>query len=157
MQNLLQLIYISRATFASLSSKRGIEPQVARILAKSRANNRQSGLAGVLYFGDGCFFQCLEGDAEKVDTLFATLQRDDRHTDVKLIARKPITRYTFSDWSMKYVAIEKAIERLLQERGYASFDPYLFDADMTQALLDILQISDATEPPSLHADDESTP
>lgn len=147
MQNLIQLIYISRATFPSTPSMRGLEPHVARILAKSRANNRHAGLTGVLYFGDGCFFQCLEGDAAAVESLYAKLKLDDRHTDVTLISNKAISRYAFSDWSMKYVVIEKAIERLLHERGYTSFGPYLFDPEMTQALLDILKVTNESGGP----------
>ena len=66
----------------------GIEPNVARILAKSRINNRRDGLVGVLYFGDSCFFQCLEGTESAVDALYARLQSDTRHTDIKLLSHK---------------------------------------------------------------------
>ena len=66
MTNLIQMIYISRSTFAQAEITNGIEPNVARILLKSRANNKKNGLVGVLYFGNGCFFQCLEGAAETV-------------------------------------------------------------------------------------------
>ena len=147
MSNLLQLIYMSRATFASTPGARGVDPTVARILAKSRANNRQAGLAGVMVFGDGCFFQCLEGDAAVVDALYAKLERDDRHTDMVLISRCPITRHSFSDWSMKYVMIDKALERLLLERGHQSFDPYAFDAETTQALMKLLQVTESSDTP----------
>lgn len=145
MSNLLQLIYMSRATFASSPGGRGVDPNVARILAKSRANNRQQGLAGVMVFGDGCFFQCLEGDAATVDALYAKLERDDRHTDMVLISRCEIAHHSFSDWSMKYVTIEKALERFLQEHGHHSFDPYTFDIDTTQALLKLLLITDGND------------
>ncbi len=60
MPNLVWIIYISRSTFTPSGVSMAIEPNVARILAKSRVNNRRNGLVGVLYFCDGCFFQCLE-------------------------------------------------------------------------------------------------
>ena len=41
MDNLIQLIYISRSTFAPAEPTNGIEPNVARILLKSRANNKK--------------------------------------------------------------------------------------------------------------------
>ena len=148
MQNLIQIIYVSRATFPSTPGMRGLEPHVARILAKSRANNRHAGLTGVLYFGDGCFFQCLEGDTAAVDLLWAKLEQDGRHTDLTLVSRKPITQNSFADWSMKYVLVEKEIERLLQERGYTSFNPYLFDTEMTQALLDVLKVTRKSDVPN---------
>ena len=59
MDRLVQIIYISKSSFTPTVNSAGIEPNVARILVKSRINNRKNGLVGVLYFGDGCFFQCL--------------------------------------------------------------------------------------------------
>lgn len=56
MQKLVQIIYISRSTFENADAVNKIEPNVVRILAKSRVNNRRNGLVGVLYFGDGAFF-----------------------------------------------------------------------------------------------------
>ena len=41
MDNLIQLIYISRSTFTPAEPTNGIEPNVARILLKSRANNKK--------------------------------------------------------------------------------------------------------------------
>ena len=43
MTNLIQMIYISRSTFAPAELSNGIEPNVARILLKSRANNKKNG------------------------------------------------------------------------------------------------------------------
>ena len=148
MQNLTQLIYISRATFAPTATQHGFEPHVARILAKSRANNRHTHLTGVLYFGDGCFFQCLEGNTESVDTLYAKLQLDDRHTNIQLLSHKPIDSRSFDDWSMKYVLVEKDIERLLREHGHHTFDPYQFNAETVQALRDVFAASDDADRPT---------
>ena len=157
MQNLTQLIYISRATFAPTETQRGLEPHVARILAKSRANNRHAPLTGVLYFGDGCFFQCLEGDTESVEALYAKLQLDDRHTDMQLLSCKSIDRLSFADWSMKYVVVEKDIERLLRDHGHPTFDPYQFNAETIQALLDVFAASDDTDMPTDSPHPENNP
>ena len=141
MQTLIQIIYISRSTFTPSGLTMGIEPNVARILAKSRMNNRRNGLVGVLYFGDGCFFQCLEGDETAVDALYARLQSDSRHKDIKLFSRKRIAALSYSDWAMKYVPIEKEMTRLLKEGGYKSFDPYRFDDQMIRKVMALLQAS----------------
>ena len=74
MSDLVQIVYVSRSTFTTIPAGLGIEPSVARILAQSRANNARRGLVGALYFGDGCFFQCLEGRAADVDHLYAALR-----------------------------------------------------------------------------------
>lgn len=119
----------------------GIEPNVARILAKSRINNRRDGLVGVLYFGDSCFFQCLEGTETAVDALYARLQSDTRHKDIKLLSRKTIAALAYSDWAMKFVPLEKEMNRLLKEGGYKTFDPYQFDDQMIRKTMALLQAS----------------
>lgn len=119
----------------------GIEPNVARILAKSRINNRRDGLVGVLYFGDSCFFQCLEGAETAVDALYARLQSDTRHKDIKLLSRKTIAALAYSDWAMKFVPLEKEMNRLLKEGGYKTFDPYQFDDQMIRKTMALLQAS----------------
>ncbi len=138
MSQLVQIIYISRASSVPERQVNAVDPVVARILAKSRANNRKNGLVGVLYFGDGCFFQCLEGEESAVDTLYAKLEQDPRHRDLKVISRKPIAAPTFQDWSMKYVPVEQAMTALLRRRGMSSFDPYLFDDDATREVIGLL-------------------
>lgn len=132
---------MSRSTFIPSRLVMNIEPNVARILAKSRINNRRNGLVGVLYFGDGCFFQCLEGEETAIDTLYAKLMDDTRHKEIKLFSRKPVTALTFPDWAMKYVPLEKPMSRLLATRGFKTFDPYKFDAEMIQSVMSLLHSS----------------
>lgn len=145
MSRLIQIVYISRSSFITATNSTEIEPNVARILAKSRVNNRKNGLVGVLYFGDGCFFQCLEGEDTQVDKLYSKLQQDPRHKDLKLISRKLINTLTFSNWAMKFVPLETKLNAELQAHGYTSFDPYKFDAAMTEKVLNLLQISTSVD------------
>ena len=146
MTNLIQMIYISRSTFMTTELTNGIEPNVARILLKSRANNKKNGLVGVLYFGDGCFFQCLEGAAEAVDRLYETLLKDSRHKDIKILSRKSIDALSFSNWSMKHVALEDEMMKLLKSQGLKKFDPYKFNTELTKSALELLHsTNDSTE------------
>ena len=138
MQKLVQIIYISRSTFENTIALNKIEPNVMRILAKSRINNRKNGLVGVLYFGDGAFFQCLEGDEEAINTLLAKLEKDTRHTDIKLISRKYVSRLSFPDWAMKYAFFDEKIGKYLKENGFQRFDPYSFTPEMTLNILGLL-------------------
>jgi hypothetical protein len=137
--SLVQIVYISRATFVPPEKAQGIEPNVARILAKSRINNRRNGLVGVLYFGNSCFFQCLEGETSAVDALYARLESDPRHKDITLLSRTPIEALSFSSWDMKYVPLEREMGELLAKNGHQTFDPYRFDAAMTQKVMHLLQ------------------
>lgn len=144
MTNLIQMIYISRSTFAPTEFTNGIEPNVARILLKSRTNNKKNGLVGVLYFGNGCFFQCLEGAAEAVDKLYETLLKDTRHKDLKVLSRKPIDALSFSSWNMKHVSLEDEMTKLLKSQGLKTFNPYNFNAEMTKNAMELLHASNDT-------------
>lgn len=139
-----QMIYISRSTFAPAAATSGIEPNVAKILTKSRINNRKNGLVGVLYYGNGHFFQCIEGEESAIDKLYETLLQDERHTDLKMLSRRTINHPSFADWSMKYVSLEDEMNQLLKANGYSSFDPYQFDQAMTHKVLDLLFSSNDT-------------
>ncbi|MES2826472.1 MAG: BLUF domain-containing protein [Pseudomonadota bacterium] len=138
MKKLLQVIYISRSTFEALDANNKIEPNVARILAKSRTNNRLNGLVGVLYFGDGVFFQCLEGEEAAVNTLLTKLEADSRHKDLKVISRKYIDQLSFGDWAMKFAPLDEQIQQFLKENNYQSFDPYQFSGEIINKFLKLL-------------------
>lgn len=146
MSDLVQIVYISRSTFKPLPAGQGIEPSVARILAQSRLNNVKRGLVGALYFGDGCFFQCLEGRAEQVDRLYADLLEDPRHTDLKVLSRHTIEQPTFSTWSMKYVPLDAPMKDMLERRGLTTFDPYRFDDAAVKQVLQMLQVGGDVTP-----------
>lgn len=139
--NLTQFIYISRSTFLSIGSSK-VEPEVAQILAESKTNNRKNGLVGVLFFGDGCFFECLEGEEKEIDALYQVLLKDTRHKDLKIISRKRIKQPSFQKWSMKYVHIDAGIRKLLKDNGFQLFDPYSFSEEMYAKLLELLLIAD---------------
>lgn len=148
MTDLIRIVYISRATFATSTAANGVEPTVARILSVSRSNNRKNGLVGMLYYGDGCFFQCLEGETSKVQALYKTLLKDSRHTDLKILASEQIKRLSFPDWSMKYVPIDQHMQKLLVEHGFDHFDPYRFDHHLVERVMQLLQgVPDPTIPP----------
>jgi hypothetical protein len=131
-KELISLSYCSRASFSAAPRGYGVHPEVNRILVHSRRHNRERGIGGVLHFGDGCFFQYLEGSADRVDGLFARICRDTRHYDVQRLTRRPIGSRRFEAWSMKFVAIERLIEELLRRHDLDRFDPYQF----TPAIID---------------------
>jgi hypothetical protein len=151
MSDLIQIIYVSRSTFPPLPAERGIEPSVGRILTQSRRNNAARGLVGALYFGDGCFFQCLEGREAEVDRLYATLLEDPRHTDLKVLSRRAIERTGFATWSMKYVPLDAQMKELLRQRGLSAFDPYRFDDSTVAVVMEMLRSGGDLAPATLQA------
>lgn len=132
----VRLTYASTATFQQQRDAAGIEVNVARILMQSRQNNARDHVGGVLHFGDGYFFQCLEGERQAVNRTYARIGEDPRHRDVQLLTLDEVGEGMFSDWSMKYVAIEKNIDAVLARFGFKSFNPYRFDKRVIDSLLE---------------------
>ena len=104
---------------------------------QSRKNNPKQRIGGVLYFGDGCFFQCLEGQADVVNALIAKIMRDERHSNVQILKLIPISERAFNNWSMKYIPLESDVSALLKKHKMDSFNPYLFKDELIDDLVDL--------------------
>ena len=139
MSQLIRLVYASRSTFTRSANHQGLDPGVARILAKSRKNNTQRQIVGGLLFGDGCFLQCLEGEAQAVQSLYAKIAADTRHRDVTVLSQRPIAQRSFGAWSMKYVPGEQALSALLRDWRTGRFDPYTLSPERLAAAVSLMQ------------------
>ncbi len=124
MNQLIRLVYASRSVAAPHATHLGLDPGVARILAKSRKNNARLDVVGGLLFGEGYFLQCLEGDLRTVQNLYSKIETDQRHRDVTVLLQASISTRTFGAWSMKYVPGEQRLQALLRQWGMPQFDPY---------------------------------
>lgn len=139
MSQLIRLVYASRSTFEASAKQQGLDPGVARILAKSRKNNARAQVVGGLLFGEGYFLQCLEGEADAVQTLYNKIKADRRHRDVTVLSKVSISSRSFGAWSMKYVPGEQHLQTLLQQWGLARFDPYALSAEQTEVAVRYMQ------------------
>ena len=133
MSQLVRLVYASRSTFTPGTTHQGLDPGIARILAKSRKNNARRSIVGGLLFGDGCFLQCLEGNDADVDALYERIRADPRHQDVTVLSRCPVVRTSFGAWSMKYAPGEEPLRRFMHGLGMNRFDPYAMSPENIEA------------------------
>jgi Sensors of blue-light using FAD len=99
LKTLSHLIYASSA-----DSKMG-DAELRAILDRARTVNSQLDITGILLHTEGSYFQVLEGDAEAIDSLYAKIAHDKRHTNVVLIVREPIASRAFADWSMGFASV----------------------------------------------------
>ena len=99
---LVRLIYASRSTTP-------ITDQVVEdVLAKSRGNNPNAGITGVLCVcNDNVFMQLLEGGRDDVNRLYSRVIHDTRHTDVTLLEYSEITERRFTNWRMGRVDLDR--------------------------------------------------
>ena len=143
---LIRLVYASQATFKPFHTPEGMECHVAQILTTSRQNNQKNQLVGALYYGSGNFFQCLEGEAEAVYSLYAKLQNDTRHQNIRILHKEPIERLSFQNWEMKYALLDKQARNFLKQHKLNKFDPDQFNLEMIQQFVGILLSSNQEIP-----------
>ncbi|MFN3536951.1 MAG: BLUF domain-containing protein [Brevundimonas sp.] len=112
MSQLCRAIYISQAVGlagASLLS-------VAEILGVSERNNRRDRLTGVLLAHDGWFLQALEGARVDIDRLMTRLQRDPRHTAIRMLGFETIEERAFPEWSMGQILVTPRLTPLVSRQ-----------------------------------------
>jgi hypothetical protein len=130
---LVRLLYASRAP-APVNAE-----LVDTILEKSRRNNPQRGLTGILCFSDDMFIQVLEGGRDAVCMLFETIIRDQRHHQVQILSFDEIRERRFAGWSMGQVNLSKVNPSLLLKYSDKPvLDPFRCSGSASMALLEEL-------------------
>ena len=130
---LQRLIYASRWTDPTRGD---IDAIVADLLARSIANNRMTGVTGLLLFQRGWFLQVLEGPLEVVDDTFDRIRRDLRHTDIRTVADLPIAARAFGDWTMAAERFDAAMAAGLAGLEIdETFNPASLDPSSAMSLL----------------------
>ena len=91
---LVRLLYISRSCIDAESA------EMRNIGAVSQARNAAQGVTGYLYYDDDAFVQVLEGPAKAVDHVFAKIDTDPRHQDIRVLEHCGLDQRRFGDWAM---------------------------------------------------------
>lgn len=95
------LTYVSRMTL-----KAGVTPStLSDIMTVAQRENLAHQITGFLCFGNGYFFQYIEGEKSAIEQLFGNIQRDGRNRDVTLKSKGVIEQRLFQDWQMLMVNI----------------------------------------------------
>jgi hypothetical protein len=92
---LYSVVYRSR-TVAPLS-----DYDLYELVQTAQSRNDAESITGLLLYDDGRFYQWLEGPAENVSRVMASILGDRRHTDVEILSEKPARTRQFGDWSMR--------------------------------------------------------
>lgn len=98
---LFNVVYCSRAA-ADVNAD-----VVDSIIASSQRNNPRWGITGMLVFGEGVFFQWLEGPRPAILRLLEVLRKDTRHEQIVLLSEVEEARERlFPQWDMELVDAE---------------------------------------------------
>jgi hypothetical protein len=85
------------------------DAELEALLLQAQQGNERRGITGALVYGDGQFMQIMEGEQATLETLYAHLSQDRRHTGLFKLADRPIQERRFADWSMAFQVVEPAV------------------------------------------------
>ncbi len=91
------------------------ELELAQLLDAARKYNHANGLTGLLVYDDGRFFQWIEGSPEKLAEVWASIQKDPRHTDIQIMGNQSVPLRFFGDWDMRFSVRKKAKASLVEQ------------------------------------------
>ena len=84
------------------------EAELHRLLDHWRIKNTQLDITGLLLYSEGHILQVLEGDADVVYSLYATIAANPRHRSLVKLADGPVANRAFADWSMQMRTVDAA-------------------------------------------------
>ena len=95
-----RIIYCSQATS-------DVSPaELVALLELSRNNNQQAGLSGMLLYSSQSFLQVLEGPEEQLQTTYARILADERHTKLRMLMNADVAAPMFPDWTMGFEHVD---------------------------------------------------
>lgn len=95
---LSSLVYVSESTII----RKFASSTVDSIVSSSTSRNRALSITGALIFTGDYFAQILEGSHNAIDELMASIERDSRHRNIRIVVRSPLAERRFPDWRMVY-------------------------------------------------------
>lgn len=72
------------------------------LLSQARVRNAYLDITGHLIFDGEYFTQWIEGPTHSLNTLWDSLTKDARHSDIQLISRAPAKERRFASWTMAF-------------------------------------------------------
>ncbi|MDO6821328.1 BLUF domain-containing protein [Zobellia sp. 1_MG-2023] len=94
-------------TYESVAIPELNDRDIENILETARAFNSKHGITGCLIYHSGRFVQILEGPEEKVKYLYASIEKDNRHTKLNLFSEDNISERNFPHWGMAYYSVDE--------------------------------------------------
>ena len=133
--DLCRLVYISRITSTGLSSPSTLNDISETAVDSNYANN----ITGILCYGNGYFFQCVEGSEQALTNLKNRLLVDDRHKDLAILDFSEITERRFGSWSLRSITLERWMTKDPELKKLMPFKPQTWNTSEWERFLDVLQ------------------
>lgn len=127
-----RMIYISTAVGPITTTVTGT------ILRSAQAYNAANGITGVLCQGRGVYLQVLEGEKNRIESLYERIVLDKRHNNLALRQQQDVNRRRYGSWAMAHVDMSHLEDHQVGHSHQITFDPYLATADDVMAKIDAL-------------------
>jgi Sensors of blue-light using FAD len=95
-------IPLGQVLYRSLASASLSDDALSHMLAQARERNTAEGLSGLLVYQRGRFVQWLEGPQQALQRVWASIQRDPRHTQIEQLYVPWRRDRLFPDWRMQF-------------------------------------------------------
>jgi hypothetical protein len=93
-----RLIYVSRSAVVFDRSR------LDDLITSSATRNAENGITGMMWFDGARFAQVLEGEHDAIEDLLGRIRADERHSDLKVVADRPVRYRAFGTWAMAEAA-----------------------------------------------------
>jgi len=90
-----------------IGKEEDINPVLDDIVKKSKTNNPEYGITGLLFYHNQRFIQVLEGERDALEGLMSILEKDHRHKNIQRILDQQIKKRGFKDWNMDSLHLAK--------------------------------------------------
>ncbi len=118
------LVYTSHAT------KEFAEHDLIELLKECRVSNKENGITGMLLYLEGKFIQVLEGEKIAVDSIYAKIKGDRRHTKVTTVIQGNSPERIFKGWTMGFKRL--TFEDAEELTGFRDIDLFFEKQEMNK-------------------------
>jgi class 3 adenylate cyclase len=106
---------MKRLTYISKFSQSLTKKEIENIGNISQTNNSREGITGVLLCCSNIFFQILEGEEDRIDSLYQKILKDDRHYQILCLKSElNVSLRIFPEWSMNVIVLDGNNDILMQ-------------------------------------------
>ena len=116
------------------------EVELYDILNRSVKNNKELDITGMLVYHDGSFIQLLEGDRERVHSIYRKIKNDARHRNVIKLSSGEHEDRCFPNWSMALEVVhEKTFSEISAFRSLDSSDLFFDELNQNHVGLKLIR------------------
>lgn len=92
--------------YVSTQTRPLLKDDLKTLVRVAAERNQSLNITGLLLHREDSFFQVLEGQADSVREVFASIQGDSRHHRIKVLFEGPTEMREFADWRMGFMELD---------------------------------------------------